>query len=87
MMNYMNKSLSFSEEMIFDIYPIDKAMISFYISVKYYCKDDNGVFELLNKYYDYLKNNLKIIRISMKNLEKYDTQLQKQIEVNLGEDG
>ena len=43
MMNYMNKSLSFSEEMIFDIYPIDKAMISFYISVKYYCKDDNGV--------------------------------------------
>lgn len=87
MMNYMNKSLSFSEEMIFDIYPIDKAMISFYISVKYFCKDDNGVFELLNKYYDYLKNKLKIIRISMKNLEKYDTQLQKQIEVNLGEDG
>ena len=87
MINYINKSISFSEEMIFDIYPIDKAMISFYISVKYYCKDDNGVFELLNKYYDYLKNNLKIIRISMKNLEKYDTQLQKQIEVNLGEDG
>ena len=87
MMNYINKSISFSEEMIFDIFPIDKAMISFYISVKFYCKDDKNIIELLDKYYDYLNQSLKIIRLTKKDLEKYDKQLQKQLEVNLGEDG
>ena len=87
MMNYINKSLSFSEEMIFDIFPIDKAMISFFISVKYYSKNEKNISELLDKYYDYLKNSLKVIKITKKDLDKYDTQLQKQIEVNLGEDG
>ena len=87
MINYINKSISFSEEMIFDIFPIDKAMMSFYISIKYYCKDDKDVIQLLDKYYDYLKNSLKVIKINMKDLEKYEQQLQKQIEVNLGEDG
>ena len=87
MINYINKSISFSEEMIFDIFPIDKAMMSFYISIKYYCKDDKDVIQLLDKYYDYLKNSLKVIKINMKDLEKFEQQLQKQIEVNLGEDG
>ena len=87
MMNFINKSISFSEEMIFDIYPIDKAMISFFISVKYYCKEDKDIIELLNKYYDYLSTNMKIIKLSKKDLDKYDSQLQKQIKVNLGEDG
>ena len=87
MKNYINKSISFSEEMIFDIFPIDKAMMSFYISIKYYCKDDKDVIQLLDKYYDYLKNSLKVIKINMKDLEKFEQQLQKQIEVNLGEDG
>ena len=87
MINYINKSISFSEEMIFDIFPIDKAMISFFISVKYYSKDDKNVIELLNKYYDYLNTNMKIIRLTKNDLDKYDSQLQKQIEVNLAEDG
>ena len=87
MINYINKSISFSEEMIFDIFPIDKAMMSFYISIKYYCKEEKDIIQLLDKYYDYLKNGLKAIKINMKDLEKFETQLQKQIEVNLGEDG
>ena len=87
MMNYINKSISFSEEMIFNIFPIDKAMISFYISVKYYFKDDKEIMELMQKYFEYLSQNLKIIRLTQKDLDKYDGQLQKQIEVNLGEDG
>ena len=87
MINYINKSISFSEEMIFDIFPIDKAMMSFYISIKYYCKEEKDLIQLLDKYYDYLKNGLKAIKINMKDLEKFEQQLQKQIEVNLGEDG
>ena len=87
MINYINKSISFSEEMIFDIFPIDKAMMSFYISIKYYCKEDKDIIQLLDKYYDYLKNGIKAIKINMNDLEKFETQLQKQIEVNLGEDG
>ena len=87
MMNYINKSISFSEEMIFDIFPIDKAMISFFISIKYYCKEEKDLLQLLDKYYDYLKNSLKVIKINTKDLEKFEQQLIKQIEVNLGEDG
>ena len=87
MMNYINKSISFSEEMIFNIFPIDKAMISFYISIKYYFKDDKFIMELIQKYFEYLSQNLKIIRLTQKDLDKYDEQLQKQIEVNLGENG
>ena len=87
MMNYINKSISFSEDMIFNIFPIDKAMISFYISVKYYFKDDKFIMELIQKYFEYLSQNLKIIRLTQKDLDKYDEQLQKQIEVNLGENG
>ena len=41
----------------------------------------------MDKYYDYLKNSLKVIKINMKDLEKFEQQLIKQIEVNLGEDG
>ena len=87
MMNYINKSISFSEDMIFDIFPIDKAMISFYIPIKFYCKDDKIIMELLDKYCDYLTTNLKIIKLTKKDLDKYDNQLHKQIEVNLGEHG
>jgi len=87
MMNYINQSISFSEDMIFDIFPIDKAMISFYIPIKFYCKDDKIIMELLDKYCDYLTTNLKIIKLTKKDLDKYDNQLHKQIEVNLGEHG
>ena len=87
MMNYINKSLSFSDQMIFDIYPIDKAMISFYISIKFYNKDNKDIIELLMKYYDYLKNSIKIIKVSDTDLNKYENQMIKQIEINLNENG
>ena len=87
MMNYINKSLSFSDQMIFDIYPIDKAMISFYISIKFYNKENKDIIELLMKYYDYLKNSIKIIKVSDTDLNKYENQMNKQIEINLNENG
>ena len=84
MINYINKSIQFSDQMIFDIFPIDKAMISFYISVKYYFKDNQNIMTILENYHDYLKNTMKIIKISDKDLNKYDSQLKQQIEYNIG---
>jgi hypothetical protein len=84
MINYINKSIVFSDQMIFDIFPIDKAMISFYISVKYYCSKNEETMIVLLNYYEYLKNNMKIIKISQNDLNKYENQLNKQIEYNLG---
>ena len=84
MINYINKSIVFSDQMIFDIFPIDKAMISFYISVKYYCSKNEETMIVLLNYYEYLKNTMKIIKISQNDLNKYENQLHKQIEYNLG---
>ena len=85
MINYINKSIQYSDQMIFDIFPIDKAMISFYISVKFYNKDNKDIMTMLENYHDYLKNNMKIIKISDVDLTKYELQLNKQIEYNIGE--
>ncbi len=84
MINYINKSIQFSDQMIFDIFPIDKAMISFYIAVKYYYKDNQNIMTILENYHDYLKNTMKIIKISDKDLNKYELQLKQQIEYNIG---
>lgn len=84
MINYINKSIQFSDQMIFDIFPIDKAMISFYISVKYYFKDNQNIMTILENYHDYLKNTMKIIKITDKDLNKYELQLKQQIEYNIG---
>ena len=84
MINYINKSIEFSDQMIFDIFPIDKAMISFYSAVKYYYRRNDEIMILLLNYYEYLKNKMKIIKVSQKDLNKYEIQLQQQIDYNLG---
>ena len=83
--NYINKSLEFSNQMIFDIFPIDKAMISFFVAVKYYCCQNAEIMLMLINYYEYLKNNMKIIKISLDDLNKYEIQLKQQIEFNIKE--
>ena len=83
--NYINKSLEFSIQMIFDIFPIDKAMISFFVAVKYYCSSNSEIMLMLINYYEYLKNNMKIIKISLDDLNKYEIQLKQQIEYNIRE--
>ena len=57
--------------MIFDIFPIDKAMISFFVAVKYYCCQNAEIMLMLINYYEYLKNNMKIIKISLDDFNKY----------------
>ena len=83
--NYINKSLEFSIQMIFDIFPIDKAMISFFVAIKYYCSSKADIMLMLINYYEYLKNNMKIIKISLDDLNKYEKQLQQQIQYNIME--
>ena len=82
--NYINKSIEFSIQMIFGIFPIDKAMISFYSAIKYYCSKNDDVMMMLINYYEYLKNTMKIIKISINDLNKYEIQLKEQIKNNLG---
>ena len=84
MINYINKSIEFSDQMIFDIFPIDKAMISFYNAVKYNCRKNEEVMIMLLNYYEYLKNTMKIIKVSQDDLNKYEAQLHQQMEYNLG---
>ena len=81
--NYINTSIEFSIQMIFDIFPIDKAMISFYSAVKYYCCKNEDVMMMLVNYYEYLKNAMKIIKVSINDLNKYEMQMREQIEFNL----
>ena len=83
MINYINKSIEFSIQMIFDIFPIDKAMISFYTAVKYYFENNNDIMIMLENYYEYLKNTMKIIKLSINELNKYVIQLKQQIENNI----
>ena len=82
--NYINKSIEFSIQMIFDIFPIDKAMISFYSAVKFYCSKNEEVMIMLVNYYEYLKNTMKIIKVSINDLNKYEMQMREQIKYNLG---
>ena len=82
MINYINKSIEFSTEMIFEIFPIDKAMISFYTAVKYYFENNNEIMIMLVDYYEYLKKTMKIIKVSINELNKYVIQLKKQMENN-----
>ena len=83
MINYINKSIEFSMQMIFDIFPIDKAMISFYTAIKYYFENNNDIMAMLIDYYEYLKNTMKIIKVSINDLNKYVIQLKQQIENNI----
>ena len=85
MINYINKSIEFSIQMIFDIFPIDKAMISFYTAVKYYFENNNDIMLMLINYYEYLRNTMKIIKVSLDDLNKYEMQLKQQIEYNMKE--
>ena len=75
MMNYINKSIVYNRQMIFEIFPIDKAMISFYSSVKYYFCQNKDTLQMLINYYEYLKNEMKIIKISIDDLNIYEMQL------------
>ena len=70
-LDFINKSVEFSDKMLFKYYPIDKAMLTFYTSVEYICIQKQIVLESLKIYNKYLKNNLQVIKIPKEDFDKY----------------
>ena len=85
MINYINKSIEFSNEMIFDFFPIDKAMISFYNSVNYYFNKKENIMKSLKEYFQYLKNEMKVVKLTEEDLNKFENQIISQVNINLAE--
>ena len=70
-LNFINKSVEYSEKMLFYFFPIDKAMISFYSSVEYCCINRQTVLDALKKYNRYLRNNMNVIKLTKEDFDNY----------------
>ena len=56
----MNKIIQFSDKMLFDIMPLDKAAISFFSVLE--CKKRVDV-NIIKRFYNYLRDELRVIKI------------------------
>jgi hypothetical protein len=70
-LDFINKSVEFSDKILFKYFPIDKAMLSFYSSVEYCCIKRQTVLDALKKYNRYLRNNMNIIKLTKDDFDKY----------------
>ena len=70
-LDFINKSVEFSDKILFKYLPIDKAMLSFYSSVEYCCIKRQTVLDALKKYNRYLRNNMNIIKLTKDDFDKY----------------
>ena len=70
-LDFINKSVEFSDKILFKYFPIDKAMLSFYSSVEYCCIKRQTVLNALKKYNRYLRNNMNIIKLTKDDFDKY----------------
>ena len=68
---YLNNSIEFSDKMIFNLFPIDKAMISFYSAAFYVYSQNKDIYSKLQDFLNYLKNTSKIIKIEEETIEGY----------------
>lgn len=57
----MNKIVQFSDKLLFDILPIDKAAISFFSVLE--CNKKSVDVNIIEKFYNYLRNELKVLKI------------------------
>ena len=69
--DYLNNSIEFSDKMLFNLFPIDKAMISFYSAAFYVYSQNKDVYSKLQDFLNYLKNTSKIIKIEDETIEGY----------------
>lgn len=69
--DYLNNSIEFSDKMLFNLFPIDKAMISFYSAAFYVYSQNKDVYSKLQDFLNYLKNTSKIIKIEEETIEGY----------------
>ena len=70
-LDFINKSMEFSDKILFSYYPIDKAMLSFYSSVEYCCIKRQTVLDGLKRFNRYLRNNMNIIKITKEDFDKF----------------
>ena len=70
-LDFINKSIEFSDKILFAYYPIDKAMLSFYSSVEYCCIKRQTVLDALKRFNRYLRNNISIIKLTKDDFDKY----------------
>ena len=70
-LDFINKSIEFSDKILFKYYPIDKAMLSFYTAVEYSCIKRQSILDALKKYNRYLRNNMQIINLTKEDFDKY----------------
>ena len=70
-LDFINKSIEFSDKILFKYYPIDKAMLSFYSAVEYSCIKRQSILDALKKYNRYLRNNIQIIKLTKEDFDKY----------------
>ena len=61
----INKLILYSDKILFEILPLDKAAISFF-SVLEFHKNQVEFSELINSFYNYLKNDLKVLKLEEK---------------------
>ncbi len=70
-LDFINKSIEFSDKILFKYYPIDKAMLSFYSAVEYSCIKRQSILDALKKYNRYLRNDMQIIKLTKEDFDKY----------------
>ena len=70
-LDFINKSIEFSDKILFSYYPIDKGMLAFYSTVEYCCIKRQTILDALKKFNRYLRNNLNIIKLTKDDFDKY----------------
>ena len=76
-LDFINKSIEFSDKILFKYYPIDKAMLSFYTAVEYSCIKRQSILDALKKYNRYLRNDMQIIKLTKEDFYKYCVRFEK----------
>ena len=69
--DYLNDSIEFSDKMLFNLFPIDKGMISFYSAAFYAYADNKDIYMKLKEFLGYLKNKSKVIQTEEEIIEGY----------------
>ena len=69
--DYLNNSIEFSDKMLFNLFPIDKGIISFYSASFYVFSNNKDIFPKLKDFLEYLKNKSKILKTEEEVIEGY----------------
>lgn len=69
--DFLNDSIEFSDKMLFNLFPIDKGMISFYSAIFYIYGNNKDIYSQLKDFLGYLKNKSKVIKTKEEIIEGY----------------